>query len=59
MQGEFQQGSILWYWYDGWIALPFLLIALVTTVRLGMALNSQGAGLVVLGSLIITALLHE
>lgn len=39
MQGAFDRGAFLWYWYDAWIAVPFMLAGLVLTLRLGQAIR--------------------
>ena len=37
MQGACEKRSVLWYWYDGWVAVPFLVIGVVLTIRLALA----------------------
>ena len=34
MEGAFEDRSVLWYWYDAWIAVPVALIALVAVARM-------------------------
>ena len=36
MQGAFDKGSVLWYWYYGWLAVPSLVFAAVLTIRLAL-----------------------
>ena len=54
MQGAFERGSFLWYWYDGWIAVPFMLAGLVLTLRLGQAIRRSE--LLALASMLIAIL---
>ena len=54
MQGAFNRGSVLWYWYDGWVAVPFMLASLVLILRLGQAIRRSE--LLVLASMLIAIL---
>ncbi len=54
MQGAFDSGSVLWYWYDGWVALPFMLASVVLIPRLGQAIRRSE--LIALASMLIAIL---
>ena len=54
MRGAFDRGSVLWYWYDGWVAIPFMLASMVLILRLGQAIRRLE--LVALASMLIAIL---
>ena len=37
MEGAFENGTVLWYWYDAWIAVPVALVVLVAVARMVLA----------------------
>ncbi len=37
MEGAFEDGTVLWYWYDVWIAVPVALVVLVAVARMVLA----------------------
>ena len=37
MDGAFNDGTVLWIWYDAWIAVPVALVALVAVARMILA----------------------
>ena len=37
MEGAFEDGTVLWYWYDAWIAAPVALVVLVAVARMVLA----------------------
>ncbi|MCH8199607.1 MAG: hypothetical protein IIA54_06020, partial [Chloroflexi bacterium] len=34
MEAAFDEGTVLWYWYDAWIAVPVALVVLVAVARM-------------------------
>ena len=37
MEAAFEDGTVLWYWYDAWIAVPVALVVLVAVARMVLA----------------------